>query len=158
MLGMAAAAVLDPGGAEAQTVAGADDGAEALAAFGALVVGQWASDSSRHEFEWGVGNQVIKSTSHALDGDAWVVVSEGWWYWDPADETVRGTTVAVGMGIDLFEHRSRVHENEVVHDLVSYGDFGGVYVERWTFDADGYTWALEQDGERLMGGAYRRLR
>lgn len=122
------------------------------------MIGSWEADDSRHVFEWGIGERVLKSTSYASDGDGWIVTSEGWWYWNPAASAVRGTTVAIGMGIDLFEHTVRVVEaDEIVHDLVAYGPMGGTYVERWTFDPDGYTWALEQDGTRLMGGRYHRV-
>ncbi len=134
------------------------EGPAALEAFGALVAGQWESPGSRHEFTWGVGRQVVRSRSWFAEGDEWTLVSEGWWYWDPDGETVRGQTVAVNMGVDLFEHRSRIEGRTVVSDLVSHGDFGGVYVERWTFDDDGYDWVLEQDGARVMGARYTRTR
>jgi hypothetical protein len=142
----------------AQSAPAADSDGGALVDFGALVVGRWETEDSRHDFAWGVGERVLRSTSYAADGDHWVIVSEGWWYWDPGEGTIRGQTVAVGMGIDLFEYRSRVSGSEVVHDLVSHGEFGGVFVERWTFDEAGYSWTLEQDGERIMGGAFRRIR
>ena len=129
-----------------------------LEAYGDLVVGTWEADDSRHDFAWGVGSQVVKSTGYALDGAEWVIVSEGWWYWDPSEQTIRGQTVAVGMGIDLFEHRTRVEGDRIVHDLIAHGEMGGTFVERWTFDGEGYTWSLEQNGARLMGGAYRRTR
>jgi hypothetical protein len=129
-----------------------------LAAFGALIVGTWEADGSRHEFTWGVGHQVLRSRSWFAEGDAWTLVSEGWWYWDPAEQTIRGQTVAVNMGIDLFEHRSRVEGSVIVSDLVSHGELGGVYVERWAFGDDGYSWALEQDGAHVMGARYVRGR
>jgi len=140
--------------ASAQSTAPSDP----LAAFGAKMVGSWEAEDSRHVFEWGVGERVLKSTSYAPEGNRWIVTSEGWWYLDPVTGTVRGTTIAVGMGIDLFEHSARVGAGEIVHDLVAHGPMGGSYVERWVFDADGYAWTLEQDGTRLMEGHYRRGR
>lgn len=130
----------------------------ALEAFGSLVMGQWQAPGSRHEFTWGVGRRVIRSQSWFGEGGEWTLVSEGWWYWDPVDETVRGQTVAIDMGVDLFEHRSRVEGRAIVSDLVSHGDFGGVYVERWTFDDTGYDWVLEQDGQPMMEARYTRTR
>ena len=64
----------------------------------------------------------------------------------------------MNMGIDLFEHRSRVEGSVIVSDLVSHGELGGVYVELWAFDDDGYTWSLEQDGAQVMGARYVRVR
>lgn len=134
-----------------------ETGAAALEAFGALVVGEWQSEGSRHEFSWGVGRRAIHSRSWFGDPGSWTLVSEGFWYWDPGEGTIRGRTVAIDMGIDLFEHRSRVDGRSVVSDLVSHGDFGGVYVERWTFDDAGYDWVLEQDGARVMGARYTKV-
>ncbi len=134
------------------------DSSTELEAFGALVVGQWDADGSRHEFTWGVGRRVVRSQSWFGDGDEWTLVSEGWWYWDPVEETIRGQTVAENMGIDLFEHRSRVEGRVIVSGLVSHGDFGGVYVERWTFDDRGYDWVLEQDDQPVMAARYTRTR
>lgn len=108
--------LLSPGGAAGQTPL--DD-------FAARVLGSWEGDDSRHEFTWGVGQRVVRSRSWFADGNGWTLVSEGWWYWDPAEESIRGQTVAVGMGIDLFEYRSRIEGETIVHDLVSHGEFGG---------------------------------
>ena len=129
-----------------------------LMAFGALIVGTWEGAGSRHEFTWGVGRQLLRSQSWFGEGEAWTLVSEGWLYWDPGEQTIRGQTIAVNMGIDLFEHRSRVEGSVIVSDLVSHGELGGVYVELWAFDDDGYTWSLEQDGAQVMGARYVRVR
>lgn len=129
-----------------------------LADFGQRMVGTWEAPNSRHVFEWGVGERVVKSTSYVPEGDDWTVVSEGFWYWDREDEVIRGRTVAVGMGIDLFEYTTRVDGDQIVHELIAHGDISGAFVERWTFREDAYEWSLEQDGERLMDGVYRRTR
>ena len=132
-----------------------------LAAFGELIVGEWEGDGSRHVHEWGVGHKVIRSRSYFQAEGEWMLVSEGMWFWDADEQTVRGVTVAVGMPAELFLYRSTVRGNEVVHDLVARGPAGGRFVERWLFDGGGYEWSLEQeqDGkpQRLMGGAYRRV-
>ena len=153
-LALVLSVLLGPSSVSAQQ----DAGPAALEAFGALVVGEWTSEGSRHEFTWGVGRQVIRSQSWFGEAQSWTLVSEGWWYWDPSEESIRGQTVAVNMGIDLFEHRSRVEGSEVVSDLVSHGEFGGEFVERWTFDDSGYDWILEQNGQRVMESRYTRLR
>lgn len=129
-----------------------------LEAFGALVIGEWVSGDSRHEFSWGVGRRVVRSQSWSGGPGAWTLVAEGWWYWDPSDQIVRGQTVAIDMGVDLFEHRSRVDGRTIVSALESHGQFGGLYVERWTFDDSGYDWILEQNGQRVMESRYTRLR
>ncbi|NNL31405.1 MAG: hypothetical protein HKO77_10295, partial [Gemmatimonadetes bacterium] len=131
-----------------------------LSRFGELVVGSWTAPDSRHTFEWGVDRKVLKSASYGLDGDDWQLVSEGFWYWDPAAGVIRGRTVAVGMGIDLFEYTSRIADsgNEIVHELIAHGQISGSFIERWRFEGDSYVWTLEQEGARVMGGEYRRVR
>lgn len=135
-----------------------DTGPTPLSAFGDRMVGTWEAEDSKHVFEWGVGERVLKSHSYFSDNEDWVLVSEGMWYWDPGVESIRGVTVAIGMPVELFEYTSRIAGREVVHDLVSHGEMGGRYVERWLFTDDGYDWALEQDGERVMGGSFQRVR
>jgi len=148
-----------------------------LGAFGERMVGTWEGSDSRHVFEWGVGERVLRSRSYApaeegapsgsgpetgggaaTPDDGWTLVSEGFWYWDPAAEVIRGRTVAVGMGIDLFEYETRIEGSEVVHRMTAHGRISGRFVERWSFDEEGYSWTLEQDGERMMDGRYERGR
>lgn len=136
----------------------AQNAAEGLAGFGRLVTGEWVANDSRHRFEWGVGGQVIHSKSYFPGDDGWVLVSEGMWYWDPAARAIRGVVVAIDMPVTLFEYRTRVEGETVVHDLVSHGEMGGRYEERWAFDASGYRWTLRSSpgDERIMGGRYER--
>jgi hypothetical protein len=134
--------------------------ASPLDAFGALVVGEWEAEDSRHVLEWGVGQRTIRSRSYHKSGEGWTLVGEGMWFWDASQKTIRGVVVAIGMPVELFEYRSEVRGREIVHDLVAQGPAGGEYVERWAFVGDEYRWSLEveKDGnpEQLMGGGYRR--
>ena len=132
---------------------------DALTDFGERLVGTWEADDSRHIYEWGVGDRVLTSRSYFLATEGWALVSQGLWYWDPSAETVRGVVVAVDMPVELFEYASRLEGDEIVHDVVSHGEMGGRYVERWRFEGNLYHWSLEQDGrEILSGGPYRRER
>lgn len=130
-----------------------------LAEFGELAVGEWTSADSRHVLEWGVGQMSIQSRSYfGTEGD-WTLVSEGMWFWDPALETIRGVAVAIEMPVSLFEYASRVEAGVVIHDLQAHGQGGGHFQEVWTFGEDSYDWALypsSGEGDRLMGGAYKR--
>ena len=134
---------------------------ESLAAFGALVVGSFEANDSRHEYEWGIDGRVIRSRSYFKSDEGWTLVSEGMWFWDPGESIVRGAVVAIDMPVDLFEYRSVVEDDEIVHELMAHGAQGGRFIERWVFDDDGYRWTLERPSdestERLMSGAYRRV-
>jgi hypothetical protein len=63
------------------------------------------------------------------------------------------------MPIELFEYRSRVQGEQIVHNLVAQGAMGGIYVERWRFADGEYRWALEEpkEGKEIMNGSYRRV-
>ena len=141
--------------------AGPPDGE--LAALGALIVGQWEGENSRHVHEWGVGRRLIRSRSYAPgEGDEeWALVSEGVWYWDGEEGVIRGLHFAVGMPMDRMEYRTVVKNDEVVHDLRTHGEMPGRFVETWTFEDDRYEWTLERPTEsgpeRMMGGSYRRI-
>lgn len=134
-----------------------------LEALGGLIVGTWEGSGSRHVHEWGVGRQLIRSRSY-VSGEAtdeWVLVSEGIWYQDEERGAVRGLVFAEGMPMHRMEYRSRVDGNEVVHDLRTYGDQPGRFVETWTFGSGRYEWRLERPTEEgpevLMSGSYRRV-
>jgi len=133
-----------------------------LGEFGVLVVGEWEAEDSRQVFEWGVGQRTIRSRSYHKSEEGWTLVGEGMWYWDPAEEAIRGVAVAIGMPVELFEYRSQVKDGEIVHDLVAQGPMGGNYAERWAFTDNEYRWSLEvnKDGkpEPIMAGSYRRVR
>lgn len=126
-----------------------------LEAFGALVEGRWIADESRHVFEWGVDRRAIRARSYQNTEQGWTLVGEGMWFWDPAEETIRGVAVAIAMPVDLFEYRSEVQDNEIVHALTAHGPAGGEFVERWRFVGDEYHWTLEA-GPEPMTATYRR--
>jgi len=126
-----------------------------MEAFGALVEGRWTAGDSRHEFEWGVGRRAVRARSYYKTEQGWTLVGEGMWFWDPAQEVIRGVVVATAMPIDLFEYRSEVQDNEIVHDLAAHGPAGGKFVESWRFAGDEYHWTLE-GGPEPMTATYRR--
>lgn len=134
----------------------------ALEAFGALAVGEWTAEDARNTLTWGVGRKIIHSKSYFLLQGEWTLVSEGVWYADPSGAGVRGVVVAIEMPVELFEYRSEVRGESIVHQLVGHGEMGGEYRETWSFDDEGYEWTLETEAEgamqRVMGGAYQRAR
>ena len=153
-----ARSLLIPGSVSAQDTVEVEAPSAALASFGERMVGTWEDGGSRHVFAWAVGRQAVTSRSYAaVDGD-WRPVSQGFWWWDPRDAVIRGRVVAVDMGIDLFEYVTRMGEDEIIHELTTHGAMGGDFVERWAVDTDVYRWSLEQGGEAIMGGVYRRVR
>ena len=132
-----------------------------LDALGALVVGEWEAEDSRHVLEWGVGQRVIRSRSYHKSEQGWTLVGEGMWFWDAKQSTIRGVVVAIGMPVDLFDYRSEVRDGEIVHKLSAQGPAGGEFVERWIFADNEYRWSLEVqnkgEAEAIMGGAYQRV-
>ncbi len=132
-----------------------------LEALGELMVGTWESADSRHEHEWGVGRQLIRSRSYFLVDGTWVLVAEGIWFWDDEEQTLRGTHLAIEMPMNRLEYRTTVRGDAVRHDLRTYGEAAERLVETWNFEDGAYTWEVERrtdDGlERMMGGRYRRV-
>lgn len=133
------------------------DGDDEWSRFGAHTVGTWEAEDSRHVFTWGVGKRVVFSRSYFPTPDGWSLVSEGIWYWDPSIEAIRGTTIAIGMPVELLQYTTRLEGDDIVHELRAVGPMGGDYVERWRMEPDGYAWTLEQDGQQVMEGRYRRV-
>ena len=139
--------------------AAAQDATGELEAFGALVVGTWRADDAKHVHTWGVGKKLIHSASYFLVDGEWKLVSEGIWYWDDQERTIRSTHVAIDMPVERFEYRTEVKGALVEHELTAYGSQPGDFVEIWSFHEDGYDWRLESPddrGTRVMGGSFRR--
>lgn len=129
-----------------------------LAPFARLVGGEWwLGDDSYQVFEWGVGEQLVKTKSFfVVDGEP-VLVSEGVWFWHPGERAIRGFHVAIEMPVHFFDYTTWFEEDAMVSDLISFGEMGATYRE--TFEITGpdtYVWSLYQAGERVMGGTYTR--
>lgn len=130
-----------------------------LEAFGALVIGEWVADGARHVFSWGVGRRLVHASSYFAEDDGWRLVSEGIWYADAVDGSIRSVQLAIDMPVERFEYRSRVRGNRIEHELQTFGADPGRFVEIWSFGEAGYDWWLEspdEPGKRLMGGSFRR--
>jgi hypothetical protein len=161
-LGAAAALLLVglvpyPPDARAQSV-----GSPELENFGALVVGEWEADDSRHVFEWGVGRRLLRSRSYFPAAEGWRLVSEGMWWWDEGVQAVRGLTFATGMPVSRFDYVTRAEGSRVVHAVEAVGPEGLLELrETWEFGDGSYTWVLESRGEsgweEWMSGRYRRI-
>ncbi len=137
----------------------AQQGTAELEAFGALVVGTWQADDAKHVHTWGVGERLIHSASYSSVGGEWKLVSEGIWYWDDQERTIRSTHIAIDMPVERFEYRTEVEGAMVEHELNAYGPQPGDFVEIWSFHQDGYDWWVERPddrGTRVMGGSFRR--
>lgn len=133
-----------------------------LAGFERLIGGRWHLGNSYQEFEWGVGRRSVKARSYFVVDGKPRLVSEGTWYWHPAEASIRGVFTAVDMPVDLFEYTSRFDGADLVSDLIAYsGAVETAYVERWAFvDEAQFEWtlyAVTADGpQREMGGTYTR--
>ena len=114
-------------------------------------------------FEWGVGNRSVRGRSYFVrDGDA-VLVSEGFWYWHPGQQKIRGVFTAKDMPVELFDFTTRFEGDRMISDLGAFGADGSAtsYVETWEFTDDThFTWTLYRvtpDGPvKEMGGVYTR--
>jgi hypothetical protein len=137
--------------------------ASPLARFEPLIGGQWHLGDSYQEFEWGVGRLSVKARSYFIvDGRA-RLASEGIWFWQPAERTIKGVFTAIEMPVELFEYSTRFEGTDMISDLVTYSGNGDKteYMERWVFlDDTHFEWTLYSvttDGPRKeMGGIYSR--
>ncbi len=143
----------------------AASGRDAMEFLGRMVGGAWhQGDDFFQTFEWGAGRQAIRAKGYFVVNGEPKLVSEGIWYWHPADRVVRAYGVAIDMPMVLWEYETALVGSELQHVLVTYTAAGerSVVRELWTFsDADHYEWTLlEQqfEGEwvRRMGGPFER--
>ena len=140
-----------------------DDGANPLEPFDRLVGGEWHLEGSYHVFSWGFGRHSISALTYRTTHGEAELVGDGGWFWHPGQQAIRGFLFAEGMGIDLFEYRSRWEGDSFMSDLTTYGSEGseGHYEERWDFTGpDSYEWSLwartDTGLEKAMGGTFQR--
>lgn len=134
-----------------------------LQPFERLVGGQWHLENSYQVFEWGVGRQSIRARSYfVVDGQA-KLVSEGGWYWHPAQEVIKGTFTAIEMPVVFFDYTTRFEANTMVNELKAYAANGKetVFAETWEFvDDTHFEWKLTSElpdgSEAMMSGTYVR--
>lgn len=134
-----------------------------LKPFQQLIGGSWFLQDSFQEFEWGIGNQSVKSRSYFIKDNQSHLVSEGFWYWDPAKKVIRGVFTAIHMPFSLVEYTTTFEANKMNSQLITSTPNGeqSQYIETWEFtDKDHYNWTLEQqtDGkfETIMNGIFQR--
>ena len=114
-----------------------------------------------HRFEWGPGQNSILSRSYDTDGE---IVSQGFWYYHPGDDAVKGVGASAGHeGVKLFEYTQVTVEDDVMHcDLTAHGDRGAtLFAEEWTFiDDDHYDWRLllkaQEEDQEVMTARFER--
>jgi hypothetical protein len=152
------AALPAPGGTETA------ESVSPLAEFERLIGGRWYFGETYQVFEWGVGKRAARATSHFPSPDGPKLVSEGFWYYQPEAQEIRGTFVAVEMGLDLFEYVTRFEGDTITSRLTVHGPKGrDEFTETLEFsDEDHYVWSLwrETPGgrEKVMEGHYERRR
>ena len=141
----------------------ATETANPLDPFQVLVGGQWHIEGSYQVFEWGPGRSSVNSRSYIMVNGNPHVTSQGFWYWHPGEQQIKGVFTAVGMPDILFEYSTLFLDNRMMNDLRTYDIKGNMerYVETWMFTSeDSYTWKLEkpvEDGLKpVMEGVFIR--
>lgn len=134
-----------------------------LAGFAPFIGGQWHLDGSYTELEWGVSRRAVNARNYFLvDGQA-KLVSEGFWFWHPGEQQIKGVFTAIDMPVVLFLYTTRFEGDAMIGDLRAYASNGKetVFVETWKLEDDShFSWTLTSetaDGEvESMSGTYTR--
>jgi hypothetical protein len=134
-----------------------------LDGFEHVIGGTWVTDGSEHTFEWGPGRKyVVASTYFIGESGERELVGQGFWYWDPAAETIKGISLAIDMPFHVMEMRTRFEGHRLISDLTTIGEDGalGTYVETWDFTGpDTYAWSLHEGNLEtpvMMSDTYTR--
>lgn len=122
------------------------DATNPLAPFAHLIGGDWYLDGpdgayTHHHFEWGVGQKTVVSRSYTPDNNGEILVSEGFWFWHPAEQTIKGYHIAIEMPVEVFEYITTFEGSKMVSELKATDLEGAVndLIETWEFtDNDHY--------------------
>lgn len=109
-----------------------------LAPFERLIGGEWHQPGNYQVIEWGVGQKVVTSRHYFLMDGQPVLVSEGFWFWHPGEQAIKGYFVAIEMPVEVFEYTTTFEGNKMVSELKAFNPDGGEenYVEEWEFSGD----------------------
>ncbi len=132
-----------------------------LAPFAVLIGGQWHLEDTYQEFIWGPGKMSVNGRSYQMKDGEPTLVGEGFWFYHPGEQAIKGYFVGTGMGVDVFDYTTRFEDGNMLNDLTTYGDYGGEWEEVWEFTGDDtFVWTLYQktpDGpSEMMSGTYQR--
>jgi len=135
--------------------------ASPLQPFEFLVGGTWELEGSYQVFEWSLDKTLLKSRSWYLRDGEPVPSSEGFWYWHPSEQTIRGTFIARAMPVVVFDYTTCFRGSIMVNQLRGIAADGKVsdYREIWEFQgSDHYLWRLYQDGDKpILEGRFSRV-
>ena len=157
------ASALLPAASRSQDLSSEPARSHPLDPFETLIGGRWHHEDSYQELEWGVGRHSVKARSYFVVDGSPTLVSEGFWFWHPAENAIRGVFTAVQMPVVLFEYTTRFEGDRMISELKAYDAEGDAttYEEVWDFgEVDLYVWTLSRrtpEGLREeMTGTYSR--
>jgi|GEM_PF-899225 len=132
-----------------------------LQPFERLVGGQWHIEGTYVVWEWGMEKLSLFARSYVPSEDGDKMVSEGFMFWHPGEQKVRGYATGIGAGVDLWDYTMNFHGDTIKCDLVTYGQYSGDYHETWTFTGeDEYVWTLfqktEEGHKEMMSNVFKR--
>jgi hypothetical protein len=137
--------------------------AHPLKPFERLIGGEWHLDNSFQVFEWGVGKTSVKVKSYINTEGGAILVTEGMWFWHPADNKLKGSFTAIQMPVVYFDYETQVIENQFKHKIKTYTSVGELteYQETWQFINDNaYEWTLLRKTDtgyiKDMTGTFKR--
>jgi len=134
-----------------------------LAGFAPFIGGQWHLEGSYSELEWGVSRRAVKARNYfVVDGQP-KLVSEGFWFWHPGEQQIKGVFTAIDMPVVLFLYTTHFEGDTMIGDLRAYAANGKEteFIETWKLEDDShFAWTLSSetaDGqEQSMSGTYTR--
>ncbi len=136
-----------------------------------LVGGRWYYQGpddaplAYHAFRSKLNDKLIVAESYTVGEDEKTLVSEGIWYWNPAEERIKAIGIAQHMEVDVFEYTNvKVEGDTMTCDLTAHNDQGSSeFVETWEFpNNDRYEWTLfakSPEGlQKVMDASFSRKR
>lgn len=134
-----------------------------LQPFELLIGGSWHLQDSYQQFSWGAGNQSIIAKNYFIKNNQSHLVSEGFWYWHPAEKVIKGIFTATNMPFSLVEYTTVFDGNQMNNKLTTYNKKGQqeIYLETWEFTGtQQYLWKLKQSSggklQTIMSGTFTR--
>lgn len=124
-------------------------------------IGSWKFGNTLQVFEWGVGKMSVIGKGYQLNGtNKKTLVAEGMWFWNPADEMIKGYVVAVNMPISFFDYTTKFENGKMINELIGYNsdNHAEFYREIMEIQTDStYQWILFEDNRPVMEGLFKKI-
>lgn len=91
-----------------------------LEKFSWLIGGKWYFEDTWQTFNWGLAKMSVRLESFTLINGEAHLLAEGWWYWHPGEQNVKGFFTAIDQDVTFFDCRTEFEGDKIISHIQSF--------------------------------------